>query len=427
MNEDTTVTEFDGPRTSDGQLHTDLPSLVLPLGSTLEDLLGLLDQQQTVKYDRVVVADDLRMDNGYLVVRDGIEASIDDNGVNPARDLVMSPTAIFDDQLAKRINVPPAYMRHIRTTANANAATEHYGSLVSLLDANVNTWLRMEPDRKFTVRGFHNPANDDAIVRSIHSGRYGIVDHIDQLAAVLAGLQRVAEVNPEVSPDTLKWQCSLTEQHMRVKVIAPQVSILAPALLQGYRDPWLGRYGGSTGDTPPVIEAGLDIRNSETGGGAWWIIPFIHILVCKNGLTRKVDAIRRIHAGGEQIEGRITYSQDTLRTMAEAVTKQTADAVSQFLSKDWLQATVDEITETAATPVTDAKVTIEHVATKFKFTEEERESIFTLFLRGGQDTAGGVAQAITAHSHVASPTRAMALDDLALEAMATAARFASAN
>ena len=210
-------------------------------------------------------------------------------------------------------------------------------------------------------------------------------------------------------------------------MIAPQVAILAPEILGGYRDPWGGTYSGSTGSTPPVIEAGLDIRNSETGGGAWMIVPFLHVLICSNGLTRTQDAIRRAHIGAEKMEGRIIYSVETQRKALDLITSQTADAVAQYLSEDWLHAAVESIKAEAQVKVDDAKGTLEHVAKTHKIPDGERDSIFELFLTGGQRTAGGVAQAITAFAHTVSPTRAMELDDLALAAMTTAAKYASTN
>jgi hypothetical protein len=111
---DIDVTDFDGPRTADGELHPDLPPLVLPATSNPAELMELLERQQSVKYDRVLVADDMRMENGYLVVRNGVEATIDEDGVIPEHDLVMSPTALFDDQIATRLDIPREYMRRLR-------------------------------------------------------------------------------------------------------------------------------------------------------------------------------------------------------------------------------------------------------------------------------------------------------------------------
>ena len=431
---DADINNLDPVTTADGQIHPTLPSLVLQRGATLGDLRTLLESQAAAKCDLVVSGNRLRYQDGVLVVRDGIEAvpasepTITLDGVTagsdaiPASDLHLAPTSIFEDQIATRLGIPAAYLRRMRN-GSVNDADDI--GVISLLDRNVNHWLASEPDRLYTVRGFYNEETGDGIARAIMSGRYATYDHLDQLMAVLAGIQQVAQTNPDVQPDTLKWKVDLTERNMRVRVIAPQVSILSPELLAGYRDPWAGRYGGSTGDVPPVLEAGLDIRNSETGSGRMMIVPFVHVLVCTNGLTRMAEAVKRTHIGGEQTEGRIQFSAETQRKRIELVTSETADAVGQYLSTSWLQHAVDEIQAEAGVKVPDAKDTIEHVAKTHKFTDAERDSIFELFLKGGQETAGGVAQAITAHAHVASPTRAMQLDDLALAAMTTAARFAS--
>lgn len=412
--------------TADGEGHPTLPPLTLERGGDLPALLELLNRQQTAKMDLVVAADRLRYEGGKLVIAGGYEteATLTADGVTAGstEDLHLSPTAIFEDQIASRLEIPQRYVRRIRADA---CEGDEFDSALNLLDRNVNHWLEADPGRLFTVRGFYDPATGDGIARAILSGRYEIVDHLDQLAAVLGGLKKVGEVNPAVAPDALNWKVDLTERNLRVRVIAPQIEILRPDILGGYKDPWQGRYGGSTGETPPVLQAGLDIRNSETGGGAWVLVPFLHVLVCSNGLTRTSYAVRRTHIGGEKTEGRITYSLETQRKVLDLITSQTADAVAQYLSVEWLTAAADEIAADAATPIDDAKGTLEKVAAVHKFSEIEKDSIFELFLMGGQRTAGGVAQAITAHAHTASPTRAMELDDLAVDAMFTAARFAS--
>ena len=427
---DTDLIIDDAITTADRQTHPTLPRLVLERHATLDDLRVLLESQQAVKVDTVVSAGRLRYEDGTLIIADGIpatEAQITNDGVTPAReaqDLALSPTALFEDQLAGALEIPRRYVRKMRTAAN-NEADDELGISVALLDRNVNHWLLDNPNRLFTVRAFYNDQTGDGIARSVMSGRYALLDHMDQLMAVLSGLRQVSETNPDVSPETLKWKVDLTERNMRVRVIAPQINMLAPEILGDYRDPWGGRYSGSTGDTPPVLEAGLDFRNSENGAGAWMIVPFVHVLVCTNGMTMTKHAMRKTHIGGEQAEGRIQFSVETHRKRLDVVTAETADAVSQYLSTAWLAAAVDELREAAGVKVDDAKGTIEHVAKVHKFSDAERDSIFELFLRGGQETAGGVAQAITAHAHIAAPTRAMELDDVAVAAMQTAAKFAA--
>lgn len=418
----------DTTTTADGKGHPTLPSLMLERHASLDDLRVLLESQQAAKLDTVVSAGRLRYIDGTLIIAEGGavgEPTITETGVTPgvAADLALAPTAMFEEQLAGALEIPRRYMRKMRAASN-NEADEDLGYSVALLDRNVNHWLADNPDRLFTVRAFYNEDTGDGIARSIHSGRYALLDNMDQLMAVLNGLRQVSETNPDVSPETLKWKVDLTERNMRVRVIAPQINILAPELLAGYTDPWGGRYSGSTGNNPPVIEAGLDLRNSETGSSSWLLVPFIHVQVCSNGLTMTKYAMRKTHVGAEQAEGRIRFSAATQRKRLDVVTAETADAVSQYLSPTWLAQAVADIEEQAGVKVDDAKGTIEHVAKVHKFSDAERDSIFELFLRGGLDTAGGVAQAITAHAHVASPTRAMELDDVAIDAMATAAAFA---
>lgn len=368
----------------------------------LQDLVSLLQQQRDVRYDAVVNAAALHSHGGLIVI-DGGAAVITDDGVE-SRQALLAPTDVFDDGVSARLGIPRDYLRRLR-------AREDVGYL---LDANINGWLRDEPERTFLVRGFRNDdPNDVGIARALLSDRFALgMDNLDVLLAALDGVRR-SGVDVEVKSG------DLTERRMRLRLVAPEITAVAPVWLGRYRTPF-----GDGGRGEPIVYAGLEVRNSETGGGAFVLVPVITVQVCSNGLTVTRDAFRHVHLGSKLEEGVITWSADTVHANLELVTNQARDAVTSFLNADYLIRKVAEIEERSAAPIEGEIIpTIERVANQFKFTQTERDTILKYFIKSGDVTAGGVMQAVTATAQtVEDPDRAAELEDVALDVLAFAAR-----
>lgn len=381
--------------------NTDLPGLV-----------DLLRKQADVKVDEVVTASRLRVVGGNLHVV-GAHTTIDDDGVE-SHDAVLAPTERFDDGVSEKLGIPRAYLRRLHGDPLPTFREEPgQGREVALYDANVNGWLQADPNRKFLVRSFRtDDPNDVGVARAFLSDSFALgMDNLDVLLAVLAGVR-------DAGLDVDIHRASLTERQMRVQLVAPAITALAPTLLRNYRSPFSGRSGAEL----PVISAGLDVRNSETGGGAFVLAPYALVEICKNGMTRQVDADRKAHLGSRLDEGVIRWSAETVHHATALVTSKAKDAVSTFLSADYLAGWVDEIEGLSVAPVTDAAGTIERVGKAHSFTEAEQASILDCFIRSGDLTAGGVMQAVTAAAQgVESPDRQAEMEDAAMAVLDTAA------
>jgi hypothetical protein len=354
--------------------------------ATLADLSTMLQEQQTRKVDIVAPSTSIRSRGGLLRIRD-VEPYIDEQGVTLASGWYQ-PTSIADEGLADKLQIPLSYMRRMRT----------YN--VPLLDDNVNGWLRQDP-RTFLIRCFRGDEQGSdrkvpGIARAFLSDRYAIMDNLDALLAALDGV-RAAGVDVDIVG------CDLTERRMVVRIECPQVQTLAPKLLEGYRSPFTGDgpHGAPSGD--PVVFAGLVLSNSETGGGAYTITPRITIQVCKNGLTMTKDALRAVHLGGTLEPGTVKWSAETQSRAVALVRSKTVDAVNSFLSPEYLTAKVTAMEAEAGRPVKD----VDHVraiTTGLSFTKEQTDDILGFFVKGGQMTYGGVANAATAYAQtVADP------------------------
>jgi hypothetical protein len=365
-------------------MHTDVRN------TDLQGMVDLLQEQHVRKIDVVLPATRMTPSDGSIIIS-GVAHLIEDDGVTDPNGLYV-PTRVFDEGVSEKLGIPLTYVRRLRDNRP------------DLWDANVAGWLHGSDDgigpdsRSFLFRGFRGDLDDAGIARALLSDRFGINDNLDVLLAVLDGV-RAAGVEAVVD------RASLTERRMSVDIVAPEVEVLAEKMLKGYRNPFgddferwrrvADREGLGYGGEEPVIWAGLGISNSETGDGAFTIVPKAKIKVCANGLTITKDMIRNVHLGGRLEDGVVSWSEDTQRVNIDLVRRKTADAVATFLNHDYLQATVDELTANGERGVDDHEE-VKAIVKRAKYTDAQADDILKFFTRGGQMTRAGVMNAATA-------------------------------
>jgi hypothetical protein len=236
----------------------------------LDQLAKLLTDQSTRRLDVIAGPGAIRAEHGQLVL-DGTEPSIGPDGVTMSAGRY-AVNDIATAGLADKLGIPFAYLRRL--------AVEH----PDLYDANVNGWLA-RTDRRFLIRVLRNDAGG-GVARAVLSDRYNRIDNLDVLMSALDGVR-------QADPDAQVASCDLTDRRMYVKVHSPKIQVTAPRLLANYRSPFDGRPGSQL----PVVSAGLAISNSETGCGAFAIVPWVRFEVCRNGLVLTSNALRRAHLG----------------------------------------------------------------------------------------------------------------------------------
>jgi hypothetical protein len=408
----------------------------------LADLAALLKDQHARKVDIVAPASKLRSEAGVLVV-EGADAELSEDGVT-ATDGRYRPTAVFDEGVAEKLGVPLAYVRKLREQRP------------DLYDANVNGWLHgqvrvtinaqnSEGDeftyrtkaapfaptdpRSFLVRTFRGDSGE-GVARAFLSDSYKVMDNLDVLMAALDGVK-------QAGVETAIDGCDLTERRMSVRVVAPEVRALAPTLLRDYRSPFdhgvsrAGRSGGEwapqdvagRGTVDPIVFAGFQITNSETGGGAFSLTPRIVALTCLNGMTITADAFRAVHLGGKLDEGVVKWTEDTQRKQLALVTAKTRDTVATFLSGDYVERTIERIETQAGKAITgNAADAITTLGKRLAYDQGTIEGILDHFIRGGQMTAGGVLNAVTSYAQtVEDADKAQDVEASALRALELAA------
>jgi hypothetical protein len=420
--------------------------------ATLPDLVTILQTQRARQIDLVVPGAQLSMSGGNLIVP-GTAVSMDETGVTPAGGHYRSMRS-FDSTLADKLGVPIKWVRWTRENR-----TDIYDMTINLM-FHGSADGEHDPDaRKYLLRLFKGD-NELGIARALLSDTYKPIDHLDVLMTALSVVNEARdtavrealgmEPGTPVSPDDTKMagelgglaagvevsNIQLTEDTMRVRVIAPGITGHAPILTKGYRDPF--RRGGAErapGYQPTsgrmkkgdIVQAGFDLVNNEVGGGAFSIVPMFRVCICSNGQTSPGHAIRTVHLGGKLEEGQINWSDNTQQKAAELVMAKTRDAMTTFCTPGHLETLIAEAEERAAVPIGDPAAVIKVVAKKCSFSDEQANEILKHFTLGGQLTAGGIANAVTSVAQTAATaTETIALEDQSLAALGHAADAATA-
>jgi hypothetical protein len=407
--------------------------------ATLEDLAAILQTQKAEQLDIVAPAATLRSKGGVLHIEGVGNPTISESGVTPGVGK-FRPTGVFDEGLAEKLQIPVAFLRRMREQRtdlyDLNVNGLLHGKSVRKAGGDIEV-VHPADDRQFLLRLFRGDEGGEGVARAMLSDSYKTIDNLDILTAILT-VVRASNVQVEVA------KADLTDRRMYVDLIAPQMAALAPVLLGGYRNPfedprvdaqrrgagrregefayWRGvaeRDGmGYDPGTEPVVYAGVRISNSEVGGGAFSIVPRLILQVCRNGMTISQDVVRHVHLGGKLDTGLIEWSDATQRKQLDLIMGKTADAMRAFLDPQYLASRLEKIEADAGKPVDEPNKTIEIVGRSCGFTKAETQNVLDFFIRGGQMTAGGVANAITAFSQtVADADRAGELDAQALRAM----------
>lgn len=374
--------------------------------ATLQDMVAMLRNQQARKVDVVVPAKALWSRDGNVLLH-GVEPLLEDDGITDPNGSYR-PTAVWDEGIAAKLNVPLAYVRRMRGDGMA-----------SLMDANVNgllhghraadgTEVRAAEARSFMVRLFQGADGTPGVARALLSPSYKRIENLDVLMAVLEGINATGTEVEIQGAD-------LTDRRMYVRISAPGIQALAPELLKNYRSPFSGNRGADN----PTVFAGFVLSNSETGGGAFTITPRLTVQVCTNGMTITKDALRAVHLGGRQDDGVIDWKADTQKAQLDLIKLRARDAVTTFLNREYMEGVIRAATEAAGKPVENAVETLKVVSKKLSYSQSVQDGILDHFIKGADATAGGVMHAVTSYAQlVEDADEAAALEATALQAMA---------
>ena len=316
-------------------------------GLTLVELAKKIEANRELKRDMIAATDTLTM----RVDGPGADAKtpvieVPDQGFFP-----LLPLA--HDQIGLRTNIPAKYYDRMLHEAP------------ELLASNVNTWFRQKPERRMlrTIGGD---------IRAFLSNRYQRIEN-EQIAnaalPVLKDLPGVQIVSSEV-----------TDRRLYIHFVVPTIE---------------GEV--KKGD---IVQAGGIIQNSEVGCGAASVSGLLWRLTCLNG-AKTTETFRRNHVGRAVEEsGELEWADDTRQADDATVLLKIRDMVRAVVDETRFRANLLKMQGLAAVRISgDPTKAVEVLAQTVGAGEGEKQSILRSLIEGGDLSAWGLLNAVTAQAH----------------------------
>jgi len=273
-------------------------------------------------------------------------------------------TPVFHDDVATTLRIPTGYYDDMRRTYPA------------LLDANVNAWIKATPDDEYRFMRLFDASHDESgrgTARAIRSTSYLPLDDAD----LLDTLRPVME-----QKGIIIQSCELTDKRTFLKLTTPRL-----------------KGDVKVGD---AVEGGLLISNSEVGHGRIVVAPFIHRLVCTNGMvamTGEGDSMKRMHKGAA-IRTRNAYAKvvpsHERRQAAAAVWRAVGEAVGRALEGATFQDLLTRFQDADKARIKgDGEKLFKHLGTRFNLTDAEQTAALVNFETDDERTLWGAANAVT--------------------------------
>lgn len=309
-------------------------------GKTLVEMAQELQRQSDAKKDYIADTRVLEMTPiGELALQNGARHMF------PVTDHTHS-------QIAQRLDIPAKYYQRLKLEQP------------QLLAENVNTWFHSQPERRM-IRTL------DGQARAFLSDRFRRLDNFDLAEAVLPVLSEMGEGIQIVSAE-------LTERRMYIKAINRRLELEV-----------------KTGD---VVQAGICITNSEVGLGSLRVEPLVFRLVCLNGMISQDFSTKKYHVGRAAEDGDAfeLYSDDTLKADDKAFFLKVQDTVRAAVDIAKFSTIVDRMKEATEQKIEGNPVAaVEVLSDKFGYSNDEKSSVLTHLIQGGDLTAYGMLNAIT--------------------------------
>jgi len=258
------------------------------------------------------------------------------------------------DQIGGRTGIPSKYYDKMRSEAP------------QLLADNVNTWFNLHPEKRM-VRTLGGDA------RAFLSNRYNRIENEEIAEVSLPVLHQI--------PDVSIVSSEVTDRRLYIQAVAPR--------LQGEV---------KKGD---VVQAGVVISNSEVGAGAVSVARMNWRLVCLNGMIMP-DKFRAYHVGRQIEDTSALWQDDTRKADDRAVLLKVRDMVMAAVNEQEFAKTIARMRN-----LTEGKITgnpeevIEVLCQKVGVNESEKGGILRSLIEGGDLSAWGMLNAVTAQAHVA--------------------------
>lgn len=253
-------------------------------------------------------------------------------------------------QIAARHGIPWSYYKLMRDDQP------------SMLEFNVNEWLKRKPQKRM-LRTL------DSTARAYLSDSYARMDD-DVFAEVV--LQAMADV-----PGMKVVSTAITEERTHIKIVSEKIEREVKL-----NDP---------------VQFGLAFANSEIGLGRLSGSLLVYKLSCLNGAVSPDDAFAATHLGkrqGADHEG--VYAMDTVAADAKATILKLRDYAKELLSERRIDAVVAKMKGLMGIPLASPAEAVQVLGKSHSLTDDERGSILTHLIKGGDPTMWGLMNAVTA-------------------------------
>ena len=222
----------------------------------------------------------------------------------------------------------------------------------SLFNDNVNYWFTNTPKSQMirTLGG---------TVRAVLSDKYKRVDN-DMIAEQVLPILLDKEYDIK--------SCAITDTKMYIKASLPSL-----------------QREVNKGD---VVESGVIISNSEVGHGAVNVSPFIHRLVCMNGMVVNDSRLQSRHLTSSQatIDGVYEVLSDEAKELdSRALLTKLRDVVASTSDEMRFEEQVQMMTDASQIKIKRPKKVIELLENKFDLTKNEGESILDNLVNNRDD------------------------------------------
>lgn len=272
-------------------------------------------------------------------------------------------------QVATKLGIPFQYWNKM-----AGAET------LDLLEDSVNFWTRTLTD-PLMFRLFLPQINTPGIsgtCRAVLSPSYKQLENEDYLVAILQVCDRL-----RLMDRMAVTKCEISNTKMYVEIVDPALEMDAPNLCRAYRK-------------DHRITTGISFGNSEVGHGAYFMEPIVHVLACSNGLVIRKDGMRHRHVGKKKSEGESfkfsnkIHQMESMLDMAKMI-----ETAEYFLSTAYRDMKIEEANAAAAEQYIRPQQEVKNICEKLSFGKVDTEDILNTFIRNGDNSRMGIAQAIT--------------------------------
>jgi hypothetical protein len=322
-------------------------------GLTLNELAAKITANQELKHDFVDGTQNMEMAAG----NDDVVTMLTSEGSYPI-------LPIAHNQIGTYTDIPKRYYDLMLKEDR------------KLLSENVNTWLHRNPERRMarTLGGD---------LRAFLSTRYRRVEneHILEKAVlpVLADIPGIQFPSSEV-----------TDKRMYLHFVVPSIQAEV-----------------KVGD---VIQAGGRISNSEVGLGAVSIAGILWRLWCLNGASTE-DQFSRTHVGRNVDSNEELWADDTMLADDNAILLKVRDMTKAVIDEARFKVKVDKLKGLAQAKITgDVVKAVEVLSQTVRATETEKQGILQSLIEGGDLSAWGLINAVTAQAHKGDYDRSVELE-----------------